>query len=79
MPPTIESIDRRLARIEKLLIKKRVWVGAADIMKRTGWNRDEMHRMRKSGAIEFKRMGKSIVYNPDSIPQIFIKIDRALR
>lgn len=74
MTVTIETIDRRLARIEKLLTPRReVWVGAADIMKVTGWNASDMYRMRKSGAIVFRKMGKSIVYDPNSIPAIFIK------
>jgi len=72
---TIETIERRLARIEKMLTVKnrQVWVGAADVMKVTGWSASDMYRMRKSGAIVFKKMGKSIVYDPNSIPSIFVK------
>lgn len=72
------TIIARLDRIEKLIHrleakKPQVWVGAADIMKVTGWSKDDMYRMRKAGAIGFKKMGKSIVYDPTSIPEIFIR------
>jgi hypothetical protein len=67
----LDRIERKLSQI--LGNKREVWVGAADVMKATGLNKTDLYRMRKSGAILFKKVGKSIVYNPDSIPSIFIR------
>lgn len=74
----IQRFESRLVRIEKMIKsicqeKREIWVGAADVMKATGWNANDMHRMRKSQAIVFKRMGKGIVYEINSIPSIFIR------
>lgn len=66
-------INKRLSKIERLLEKKEAWVGADAIMKATGWNKDEMYRMRKTGAIGFKKLGSSFLYDANSIPAIFIR------
>lgn len=75
---TIQRLESRLVRIEKMVKsicqeKREIWVGAADVMKATGWSKDDMYRMRKSQAIVFKKMGKGIVYEINSIPSIFIR------
>ena len=79
---TEDLIIRRLDRLEeqnrkilKLLAGdgKPKWIGASDLMKLTGWNKDAMYRMRSGGVVEFKKMGRTIVYNPASVPAIFIK------
>jgi len=75
----ISRLETRLERMERMLKslmsekKKTTWLGAADVMRLTGWNKDTMYRMRKTRAIEFKKAGKSIAYRLESIPEIFIK------
>ena len=72
-------IIQRLDRIERLLKsqsapkKKQVWINAADVMKLTGWNKDDMYRLRKTGVLAFKKIKTTYLYDADSIPTIFIK------
>lgn len=72
-------IIQRLDRIERLIKaqvaskKKQVWLNASDVMKLTGWSKDDMYRMRKSGVLEFKKVKTTYLYDADSIPEIFIK------
>lgn len=68
----LDIINKKLARIESKLARE-AWVGAADLMKATGWNKKEMYRMRQTRAIVFKKMGKTILYDANSIPAIFLK------
>jgi hypothetical protein len=68
----LDTINKRLTRIEAKLARE-AWVGADDIMKATGWNKKEMYRMRTTGAIVFKKMGKTILYDANSIPVIFLR------
>ncbi len=69
----ISRLDRIDKKLDKLFAKREIWVGASDIMKVTGWSASDMYRMRKAGAIVYKKMGKSILYDPNSIPSIFIR------
>lgn len=72
----LDKIDRDNKRILAMLAgqrKKSTWVSAVDIMKLTGWTKDEMFRMRRSRVVEFKKVGKTITYNLDTLPQIFVK------
>lgn len=73
------TIIQRLDRIERLIKaqvapkKKQVWVNASDVMKLTGWNKDDMYRLRKTGVLIFKKLKTTYLYDADSIPEIFIK------
>lgn len=73
------AIIQRLDRIERLIKasvapkKKQVWINAADVMKLTGWNKDDMYRLRKTGVLAFKKLKTTYLYDADSIPEIFIK------
>ena len=50
-----QDILERLDRIERLIKaqpapkKKQAWINAADVMRLTGWNKDDMYRLRKTG------------------------------
>lgn len=76
------SIDRRLTKIEKMLVellaqkKAENWVKAGDIMAMTGWNRDRMRRMRNDGILRVKR-NKGIWYDANSVPPAFIQLRTA--
>jgi hypothetical protein len=75
----LQDIIRRLERIERLIKaqaapkKKQVWIRSIDVMRMTGWKKDDMYRLRKTGVLVFKKVKTTYLYDPDSIPEIFIK------
>lgn len=74
---TIESIDRRLAKIERLLTEKKekgVWVKVSFIMDITGWNAEQMRRARQQGLIKYRKdPEKGFIYELESLPTMFVK------
>lgn len=74
----VAILKQQLDRIEKKLSvilgekKKKSWVKAGDIMRMTGWNKEKLRQMRDNGIVEYKD-DEGFFYNPDSIPQMFIK------
>lgn len=74
-----DLILARLDRIEKLITSlidkqgKKTWVKVATIMEVTGWDREEMRRMRVNKVIKWKR-DDGIWYLLESIPAHFIKV-----
>lgn len=72
----LDRIERDNKRILALLAgekKERTWVKASTIVKMTGWNKEQMRRMRDNGVVKFKHDKTGFWYDPASIPAIFIK------
>ncbi|GAO43754.1 hypothetical protein [Flavihumibacter petaseus] len=75
------TTEQRLERIEKKLDqllgtgkKAKSWVSGKELAKLTGWDNNRLRAMREMGAIQFKRYGKSISYDLDSIPEKYLKV-----
>lgn len=76
---TIETLDKRMDRIEKLLLnmgggkKGSSWVRSSSIAAMTGWDKEKMRVMRENGVVKTRRIGKRYEYDAASVPVIFIR------
>lgn len=74
--PTLESIDQRLSRIEKLIRnsqpKKQTWVKVSIITALTNWSKEDMRKARENGLVKFKVEDGSFKYLLESIPDNFL-------
>lgn len=76
---TIEAIDRRLAKIERILTamteskKGESWTKVGFVYELTGWDREKMRRAREQGLIHYKDTPEGRVYDINSIPQQFLR------
>jgi hypothetical protein len=81
---TIESLSRQLNKVqgllEKLLEEKKGanWVKVSHITKITGWNKEQMRRMRLNGIVKFKKTQSGIWYDLDSMHPTFLKQQRTV-
>ncbi len=72
------TIEQRLDKIEKKLDqllgarKQKQTISGKELARLTGWNHEKIRQMRDMGAIQFKRYGKSISYEIDSIPAQYL-------
>ena len=71
------NIARELKEIKSMLrqtTKIKSWVNGQTMTQITVWDdRDKLKKARVNGYVEFKQEGKSLLYNLDSIHQIFFK------
>lgn len=71
------TIYRELKEIKSMLRKSSKicsWVNGQMITQLTSWdNRDKLRTARDNGFVEFKKEGKRMLYNLDSIHQLFLK------
>lgn len=72
-----KALYRELKEIKSMLRKSSKicsWVNVQMITQLTVWdNRDKLRTARDNGYVEFKTEGKSVLYNLDSIHQLFLK------
>jgi len=68
----IKKFNRNVEWLKKKEIKTD-WVQATAIRKLTGWSVSYMERARHNGYVRFKKNGNRYLYDPSSIPAIFLK------
>jgi hypothetical protein len=75
----MQELEQRIAKLEleiKFLRsnarKTRTWVKVSEVVRLTGWDKEEMRRARENGYIEF-RTKNGFEYLVESIHPMFIK------
>ncbi len=69
-----KKIDSLSKKVDRLTEKKpkRTLVKATEIVRLTGWNREEMRRARENGFVKQVRQGNKIFYTLESLNPTFI-------
>jgi uncharacterized protein YbgA (DUF1722 family) len=73
MTPSQEKLMREInKKLDQLLdTKLKKWVSASEVMKITGWNKDQLRNKRDQGLIEYERNGRNgWKYLLETVPQL---------
>ena len=68
-----DRIDKKLSLLLQQQKKSETWVKVSSVQELTGWNRDQLRRMRDHGVIVSKKNDKGIWYLLESINPLFLK------
>jgi hypothetical protein len=69
----LRNFNRNVEWLKANANKSKRWVKVGAVIEITGWDFRRLDRARKNHEIEFKKEGRKIFYNLDSIPQIHLK------